>query len=96
VGESDWTFLTNHTHVMVCLAQDSDATVRQMAGQVGITERAVQRILRDLEVGGAIRRRRIGRRNAYELNREVRLRHPLERECSLGELLDAVMLRSRP
>lgn len=85
-----WTFLSNHTHVLVCLARDPDQVLREVAQQVGITERAVQRIVAELEAGGVVRRRREGRRNHYELNLDAPLRHPLERHCTVGELLRSV------
>jgi len=85
-----WTFLSNHTHVLVCLARDPGQVLRKVAQQVGITERAVQRIVAELEAGGVVQRERLGRRNRYALNLDVPLRHPLERHCTVGELLRAV------
>ena len=91
VSDADgWTFLSNHTHVLVCLARDPEQVLREVAQQVGITERAVQRIVAELESGGVVKRERLGRRNRYELNLDVPLRHPLERHCTVGELLRAV------
>jgi DNA-binding MarR family transcriptional regulator len=85
-----WTFLSNHTHVLVCLARNPDQVLREVAQQVGITERAVQRIVAELEAGGVVRRERHGRRNHYYLNFDAPLRHPLERHCTVGELLRSV------
>jgi DNA-binding transcriptional ArsR family regulator len=85
-----WTFLSNHTHVLVCLARNPDQVLREVAQQVGITERAVQRIVAELEAGGVVRRERQGRRNRYQLNLDAPLRHPLERHCTVGELLRSV------
>ena len=85
-----WTFLSNHTHVLVCLARDPDQVLREVAQHVGITERAVQRIVAELEAGGVVRRERLGRRNRYHLNLDAPLRHPLERHCTVGELLRSV------
>lgn len=84
---SGWSFLTNHTHVIVCLARDSAQTVRTLAIQIGITERSVQRILAELEEGGVVNRTKEGRRNIYSINRDFRLRHPLESHHTLDELL---------
>lgn len=84
---SGWTFLSNHTHVLVCLAGDGEPTVRDIAARVGITERAVLRILAELEEGGVLERERDGRRNRYRIHPEARLRHPLEAHCRVGELL---------
>ena len=85
-----WTFLTNHTHILVCLAGDPSTTVRNLALQVGITERTVQRILSDLEASGVVTRSKEGRRNRYDVDLSFQLRHPLESEHTLGDLLDAV------
>ncbi len=88
-----WTFLSNHTHVLVCLAADGNQILRQVAQKVGITERAVQRIVADLEQAGVLHRERDardGRRNHYRINTGVRLRHPLEAHCRIGALLELV------
>jgi DNA-binding MarR family transcriptional regulator len=84
---ADWTFLTNHAHVLVVLARDPDATLREVSGRVGITERAVQAIVADLEAGGYLKRERVGRRNRYTINPSSRLRHPAEHDHKIGELL---------
>jgi DNA-binding transcriptional ArsR family regulator len=88
--ESGWTFLSNHTHVLVCLAADGDQTVRDIALKVGITERAVMRIVSELEQGGVLSRERDGRRNRYLIRAETPLRHPLEAHCRIGDLLGLV------
>lgn len=85
-----WTFLSNHAHVLICLASDPDQVLREVAVRVGITERAVQKIVADLEEAGALSRQREGRRNRYSINRRLRLRHPLEDRTRVGELLDVV------
>jgi DNA-binding transcriptional ArsR family regulator len=86
-GASKWTFLTNHGHVLLCLAQSSGLRLRDVAAQVGVTERAVQRIVADLEDGGYLRRRRSGRQNVYEIDAEQPLRHPVESHHRVGELI---------
>lgn len=85
-----WTFLSNHTHVLVCLAADGDLTLREVAARVGVTERAVQRIVADLELAGVLERTRDGRRNTYRIDATVPLRHPLESHCQIGNLLAMV------
>jgi hypothetical protein len=85
-----WTFLSNHTHVLVCLAADGDLTLREVAARVGVTERAVQRIVADLELAGVLERTREGRRNSYRIDVTVPLRHPLEAHCRVGDLLSLV------
>lgn len=82
-----WTFLTNHTHILVCLVRDPELTVRELADLVGITERSVQRILAELESGGVVSKSKEGRRNRYDLNLDFKLRHPLESTHQIGELL---------
>lgn len=86
----DWTFLTNHAHVLVCLADAPDATLKEVAEQVGITERTTHRIVDELAREGAVKRKRSGRRNHYEIRRDFRLRHPLEEGCSVDQLLRMV------
>lgn len=85
-----WTFLTNHTHVMVCLARDPVTTVRNLALQVGITERSVQRILSDLVSSGILTRSKEGRCNRYDVNLNYQLRHPLESHKTVKDLLGAL------
>lgn len=83
----EWTFLTNHAHVLLCLAKDPCARIRDIAEAVGITERAVQRIIAELDEAGYINRTRKGRRNAYRVRRSLRLRHPIERHKRIGDLI---------
>lgn len=84
---SHWTFFTNHAHVMVCLARNGDRPLREVALAIGITERAVQRIVADLEEGGYLKRERDGRRNRYALIFGKELRHPLEADHTIGDVL---------
>ncbi len=85
--EPTWTFLSNHAHVLLCIVGDPDARVRDMATHVGITERAVLRILSELEEAGVVVRERRGRRNHYTVVHDVPLRHPLESHRSIGDLI---------
>lgn len=89
--ERTWTFLSNHAHVLVCLAADPDTRVRDIAAEVGITERRVNAILGDLESAGIITVYKSGRRNSYEIDRKARLRHPLESHKTVGDLLKGVL-----
>lgn len=82
-----WTFLTNHAHVLVCLARDPSLRQRDLSDLVGITERATQAILGDLEQSGYLRRERVGRRNHYTLDLDRPLRHPLESDHTVGEVI---------
>ena len=83
-----WTFLTNHAHVLVCLARDPDLRQRDLSALVGVTERATQVILDDLEASGYLTRERVGRRNRYVLTLDRPLRHPLEAAHTVGELVE--------
>lgn len=87
---SSWNFLSNHAHVLVCLARDPDVRLRDVAVAVGITERAVFKIVTELEEAGVIRRTREGRRNHYDIDRSAKLRHPLEADRTVGSLLAAL------
>ena len=85
---ASWTFLTNHTQVLICIAQDVDTTLREVAIKVGITERAAQRIVADLVDAEIIERRRVGRRNHYLVNRGAAMRHEAQAKHRIGPLLD--------
>jgi len=91
VKTGGWTFLSNHTHVLVCLATDGGQTLRDVAAQVGLTERGVQRIVAELEQAGVLQRARDGRRNLYRIDAQAPLRHPLEAHCQIGALLQLVI-----
>ena len=87
----DWTFLSNHAHVLICIAQEPEIRLRDVAERVGITERAVQRIVADLEEGGYLSRSREGRRNRYEVHADRPLRHPVEAHRVVNGLLDLIL-----
>jgi DNA-binding MarR family transcriptional regulator len=94
-GEPDrdrpgWTFLTNHLHVLLCIHNDPLIRQRDIAALVGITERATQKIVSELEEAGYVVRERVGRRNRYVVNTEARLRHPLEAGHTVGQLLEVL------
>ena len=82
-----WTFLSNHALVLITVAADHDIRVREIAHEVGITERAVQRILRELADAGALVWERVGRRNHYRVCPDSPLRHPIESHRSVADLL---------
>ncbi len=85
-----WTFLTNHSHVLICLALDPDLLLREVAERVGITERAVQKIVQELEEAGVLVRKKVGRRNTYRIREGRALRHPVEGHRRVRDLLDMV------
>lgn len=82
-----WTFLTNHTHVLLCLFSDSEMRLREVAVQVGITERMVQKIVHELEEAGYLTIEKQGRCNSYRIHDQLLLRHPLEAHHSIGAVL---------
>lgn len=86
-AKPSWTFLTNHGHVLVCIATDPEMRGRDIAARVGITERAAQAIVSDLVAEGYVERTRVGRRNHYRIVRDRKLRHPLEQSHRIDELL---------
>ena len=89
-NSSRWTFLTNHAHVLILLSQDSSLVLREVATRIGITERAVQRIIADLEQDGFIERQKIGRQNQYRILADRPLRHPIESHRTIGDLIALV------
>ena len=95
-ARSTWTFLTNHTHVLICLAQDPTMRIRDIADRIGITERAAHRILSELTGAGYVSRVRDGRRNHYSRSLDHPLRHPLEASRPVRDLVEALATRSRP
>ena len=82
-----WDFLTNHAHVLVCVARDPGIRMRDIAGAIGITERAAHRIVSELVTEGYLLRERQGRRNHYQVKAKLPLRHPLVGEHEVGDLL---------
>lgn len=82
-----WTFLTNHAHVLIAIDRDPDLRQRDISHAVGITVGAVQKIIHELEAGGYLEHERVGRRNHYRVNPDRPLRHPLENNHTVGELL---------
>jgi DNA-binding transcriptional ArsR family regulator len=86
-----WTFLTNHAHVLICIAQNPSSRIRDLAASVGITERAVQRIITELKDAGYLTYDREGRRNRYRVHGDLPMRHPVEGHCLVSELLATVL-----
>lgn len=90
VPAASWTFFSNHSHVLFCLAANPMMLLRDVATSVAITERAVLRIVSELEEAGVLKRTRQGRRNSYEVQPHAHLRHPVEAHCTVGQLLELV------
>ena len=85
-----WTFLTNHARVLILIAETPNIRLRHIAARIGITERAAQRIVGDLEADGYVSHEKEGRRNRYNLNPDAHLRHPLEHEIEIGRLIQFI------
>jgi len=92
---SPWTFLTNHAHVLLCIAEEPTSRIRDLASRVGITERAVQKIIAELEEANYLTHVRDGRRNVYRVKASQPLRHPVEMHHSVATLLELVRRGSR-
>ncbi|MCM8538559.1 MAG: winged helix-turn-helix domain-containing protein [Lentisphaeraceae bacterium] len=88
--DSNWTFLTNHAHVLLCLAQTSSMRIRDLAVEVGITERAVQRIIAELIDENYVERIKDGRRNMYKLHIDKPLKHPVESHKDVKDLIQLI------
>ncbi len=86
-----WTFLTNHAHVLILLYSEPDLALREVAMRVGITERAVQRIVQDLEDDGYLSHEKVGRKNRYSVATALALRHPIESHRKIGDLLNLII-----
>ena len=87
-GNQSWRFLTNHTQVLLAIARNPDARMRDIAELVGITERAAQRIIKDLTDADYLDSSRVGRRNHYSVNGKIKMRHPAQENQQIGELLE--------
>ncbi len=87
---SHWTFLTNHAHVLLCIAKNPEFRLRDIADVVGITERAVHRIVTDLTEAGFIEVKRDGRCNIYQTHPEKSLRHPNEAHRQVADLIKLI------
>ena len=90
--QKPWRFVTNHTQVLLVIARNRDIRTREIAEEVGITERAAQRIVAELIEAGYVESVRVGRRNHYTINREATMRHPAQNDHEIGSLLDLLEL----
>jgi predicted transcriptional regulator len=88
-----WTFLTRHAQVLLCIADDPGIRLREIGERVGVTERAVHRIVGELVDAGYLTRERRGRRNHYTIRPQQPLPDPLVREQSVGDLLGVLTNR---
>ena len=88
--KGEWTFLTNHGRVLAYIANHPQSTTQEIAQEAGITLRSVQKIITELEAGGYIARHKEGRRNRYSVHSEMPMRHRLEQEHAVGDILQAM------
>ena len=95
MSDSHWTFFSNYAHVLVCLAETPEATLREIAERVAITERSAMRLITNLDEAGILRRVKQGRRNTYLIDTSAHLRHPIEEHCTVGELLQTILSPAR-
>jgi DNA-binding transcriptional ArsR family regulator len=89
-----WSFLTNHARVLLCIAHDPDARLRDIAASLGITERSVYGIVTDLTAAGYVIKHRDGRRNLYQIQAHLPLPEPASKEPAIGEVL-ALLIGNR-
>lgn len=89
--DNEWTFFSNYAHVLVCLAQNPHALLREVADRVGVTERTAMRLINQLDEAGILERVKQGRRNVYKIRTSKHLRHPLEAHCTIEELLTMIL-----
>ena len=87
----EWTFFSNYAHVLVCLAEDPQARLRDVAGRVDITERTAVRLISQLDEAGILKRVKEGRRNSYVIDTSKNLRHPIESHCTVGAWLATIL-----
>ena len=84
---ADWTFLSNHAHVLICIARQPDIRLSELADLVGIQERTAHRIIHELSDAGYVSVRKVGRNNVYEIDLNHPLRHPLESDHDIREII---------
>ena len=88
-----WTFITNHGLVLSYISHHSRSTAREIANNIGVTERTTHKIISDLEVEGYIQRRKVGRRNVYRVDPNLPLRHHTKQDILVSELLEALAVK---
>jgi DNA-binding MarR family transcriptional regulator len=91
LGMRDWTFLTNHARVLLCVAHDPEVRLRDIAGTLDITDRSAYGIVTDLAEAGYLVKEKDGRRNRYQIQSHLPLRESISREQTIGELLDLLV-----
>jgi DNA-binding IclR family transcriptional regulator len=92
----EWTFLSNHAHVLICISQQPDIRLSEVADLVGIRERSVHRIVHELSESGYVSVSKVGRNNVYEVHLDLPLRHPLEATHSIRAIVSPLLKKPRP
>ena len=95
VETSDWTFLSNHAHVLICIARQPDIRLSELADLVGIQERTAHRIIHELSDAGYVSVTKVGRNNVYEIDLNHPLRHPLESDHDIREIIFPLLKKKR-
>lgn len=90
INMKDWTFFTNHGHVLFLINMRPESTISEIADEVGITERAARRILADLAKSNFVMISKNGRKNVYKINTKKKLKHSVEKACSIGDLINVI------
>jgi DNA-binding Lrp family transcriptional regulator len=90
-----WKFVTNHALVLCLIAQQPRITAREIAATVGITEKATRNIINDLEADGYVNKTREGRRSRYGIDLELPLRHEMQEDKAVGDLLEVLGWKKR-
>ena len=93
--QPNWSLMSNHGHVLVCIANEPTIRIREVAVKAGITERAAHRIVRELEAAGFLSHEKVGRRNLYHVDHAMRSPHPLERQLDVVTLANGSMSSGR-
>ncbi|MFC2044003.1 winged helix-turn-helix domain-containing protein [Chloroflexota bacterium] len=93
--KGQWTFLSNHGRIFVYVAKQPKSTIEVISREAGLTQRGVQKIIAELEAAGYVARHKQGRRNRYAINPEIPMRHRLEREYAIGDILQALGYKAK-
>jgi DNA-binding MarR family transcriptional regulator len=88
---ADWSFLTNHARVLLCIAHDPGTRLRDIATMLKITERRAYAIVTDLAEAGYVLVEKDGRRNRYQIQTHLPLREAITRERTIGQVLDVLV-----
>lgn len=92
---AEWTFLSNHAHVLICIARQPDIRLSELADLVGIQERTAHRIIHELSDAGYVSVTKVGRNNVYEIDLNHPLRHPLESDHDIREIIFPLLKKKR-